>query len=75
MRLALAIIVFALASCAGPGKSRFARAAYLAMPQSVSVGVLSPMDMTNIEHRGFVSLTFNWLLRPAYTPTPMPSLK
>lgn len=72
---ALLLITLLLAGCAGPGKSRLARAAYLAMPQSVSIGVLAPMATLDPLHGGFASLTFSWLLRPAFSPTPMPSVK
>ena len=75
MRACLLIVVAGLSGCAAPGKSRLARAAFLVMPQSVSVGILAPADGLHPMHRGYASLTFNWLLKPAYLPVPMPSLK
>ena len=74
MKWLFAIVVM-FSGCAGPGKSRLARAAYLACPQSVSVGVLAPMATLDPLHGGFASLTFTWLLHPAFSPTPTPSLK
>ena len=72
MLRALALCVL-LSGCAGPGKSRLARAAYLACPQTVSIGTIVPADGFGNTARTLFTLSGTWQLRPFIPPVAQPS--
>ena len=74
MMRSLAILLL-LTGCAGPGKSRFARAAYLACPQTVSVGAIVPGDGFGNTARTLFTLSATYQLRPFIPPVAQPSLR
>lgn len=63
-----------LSGCAGPGKSRLARAAYLACPQTVTVGVIVPENHIRPE-TALLTLSATYQIRPFIPPHAQPSLR
>ena len=70
----VALEVFSLTSCAGPGHSRLAKLAYLATPQTVSVGIILPENHIRTE-TALITLSGSWQLRPSILPVAQPSLR
>ena len=62
------LALMALCSCAGPGDSVAAQRLYKVMPQTVSVGVITPLDGINAQGRTLVTVSGTWQMRPFIPP-------
>ena len=66
MKLLLCLL---LTGCTGPGDSVAAQRIYKVMPQTISAGVITPLDGINAQGRTLVTVSGTWQMRPFIPPS------
>ena len=71
----LILLPLLFVGCVHPGKSWPARAAYLACPETISLGVFVPEhELRNSHNSALFSVSATWQLRPFIPPAIPPTI-